>query len=131
MDATSSRSVLAALRGNASDAGFPALAQSIVVALAEGRGRNVSAAIGAAIGAEAGRNETKVRRVKDSAVKFFALSFKVLVLTDASQLHNMLIVGASCSVLTTNSSRSRFDQTRHIAGVAGAGAGLCNGDDRG
>ncbi len=74
MDATSSRSVLAALRGNASDAGFPALAQSIVVALAEGRGRNVSAAIGAAIGAEAGRNETKVRRVKDSAVKFFALS---------------------------------------------------------
>ncbi|CAL8462000.1 g1531 [Coccomyxa elongata] len=60
VDATSSRSVLAALRGNASDGGFPALAQSIVVALAEGRGRNVSAAVGAAVGAEAGRNETKV-----------------------------------------------------------------------
>ncbi|BDA41275.1 hypothetical protein COCOBI_02-0550 [Coccomyxa sp. Obi] len=60
VDATSAQSILAALRGNASDAGFPALAQSIVVALAEGRGRNVSTAVGAAVGAEGGRNDTKV-----------------------------------------------------------------------
>ena len=61
VDATSSQSVLAALRGNASDEGFPALAQSIVVALAEGRGRNVSNAVGDAVAAEADRNNTRVR----------------------------------------------------------------------
>ena len=62
MDATNAHSILAALARNASDRGFPALAESIVVALSQGRGRAVSDAVGAAVGAEADTNATQVCR---------------------------------------------------------------------
>lgn len=62
VDATNAHSIVAALARNATDRGFPALAESIVVALSQGRGRAVSDAVGAAVGAEADRNATQVCR---------------------------------------------------------------------
>ena len=66
VDATNAQSILGALARNASSRGFSALAESIVVALAEGRGRAVSDAVGAAVGAEAGSNSSQVCTVPHS-----------------------------------------------------------------
>ncbi len=63
MDATDARSILAALARNASDGGFLALAQSIVVALAEGRGRAVSDAVAFALAIDGGRNTSQVSAI--------------------------------------------------------------------
>ena len=63
VDATDARSILAALARNASDEGFPALAQSIVVALAEGRSRAVSDAVASALAIDGGRNASQVSAI--------------------------------------------------------------------
>lgn len=61
MDATSSRSILAALAGNlSSGSGFSALAESVVVAVAEGRSADVSRAVGVAVGGGPGANASQV-----------------------------------------------------------------------